>query len=352
MSARKETMMTKISRTLGIAAMVLTTIGSPAGAQQKTLKVVTTLNYLRAIAQEIGGDHVSAVALANPRQDPHYVTPTPRMNELSTDADLFIENGLSLDLWAKNVIDASGNPRIQVGSPGHLTATINVPVKELPTEVSRSWGDIHPQGNPHVWLDPFNVKIIARNIADRLKQLDPQNETAYEQRYEQFKNRIDAAMFGEELLKAIGKSGGDILTRKAKDGELMSWLTSKHLDGKIGGWLAEAAPLNDLKIISYHKTYIYFADRFGMKILGELEEKPGIPPPPQHRDEIVDQVKREGIKVILNDNFYSREAADYVAGKTGARVVITYLDVGATEEVNTYEKLISYLVEEIVQATK
>lgn len=323
-----------------------------AHAQPKTLKVVTTLNYLRSVAQEIGGEHVTAVALANPRQDPHYVTPTPRMNELCTDADLFIESGLSLDLWAKNVLDASGNPRIQVGNPGHLTATINVPVKELPTEVSRSWGDIHPQGNPHVWLDPFNVRIIAGNIADRLKQLDPTDEAYYATRYEEFKEKLDAAMFGEELLKAIGKSAGDILTRKAKNGELMPWLQSKHLDGKLGGWMREAAPLNGLKIISYHKTYVYFADRFGLQLLGELEEKPGIPPPPQHRDEIVEQIKREGIKVILNDNFYSREAADYVAGKTGAKVVITYLDVGATEEVDTYEKLISYLIEEIVQAAK
>lgn len=324
----------------------------PVHAQPKQLKVVTTLNYLRFITQEIGGEHVQVIALANPRQDPHYVTPTPRMNQLATDADLFIESGLSLDLWSKNVIDASGNPSIQVGSPGHLIATINCPVKELPTEVSRSWGDIHPQGNPHIWLDPFNVKIIAENIAERLKQIDPVNGSTYTTRLQEFKNKLDVSMFGEELPKAIGKSAGDILTRKAKNGELMSWLHSKKLESKLGGWMKKAALLNGLKVISYHKTYIYFADRFNLQIVSELEEKPGIPPPPQHRDEIVEEVKRDGIKVILNDNFYSREAADYVASKTGAKVVVTYIDIDASEETSTYERLISFLIDQITNAAQ
>ncbi|HYQ86766.1 MAG TPA: metal ABC transporter substrate-binding protein [Bacteroidota bacterium] len=341
-----------MKKLLNIIALVLAALmAQPASAQNKKLKVVTTLSYLQYVTQEVGGDKVDAVALANPKQDPHYVTPTPRMNQLATDADLFIENGLSLDMWAKNVLEASGNPSIQPGSPGHLVATINVPVKELPTEVSRSWGDIHPQGNPHVWLDPFNVRIIAGNIADRLKHIDPRNGDYYQKRFDDYKTTFDAAMFGEELVKALGKSGGDILTRKAKNNELSDWLKGKKLDGKLGGWMKKAERLNGMKIMSYHKTYIYFADRFGLQIAGELEEKPGIPPPPKHRDAVVEQIKREGIKVILNDNFYSREAADYVASRTGAKVVITYVDVGAVEAVDTYEKLITYLIEEIDQAS-
>lgn len=321
-------------------------------AQNKKLKVVTTLNYLRYVTQQVGGDKVEVVALANPKQDPHYVTPTPRMNQLASDADLFIETGLSLDLWAKNVVDASGNPSIQSGSPGHLVATNNAPVKELPTEVSRSWGDIHPQGNPHIWLDPLNIKIIAENIATRLREIDPKDAGYFKTQLDAYKHTIDVAMFGDELLKAIGKSGGDILGRKAKNNELMNWLKSKKLEGKLGGWMKKAQALDGMKIMTYHKTYIYFADCFGLQIAGELEEKPGIPPPPQHRDAVVEQIKRDGIKIILNDNFYSREAADYVASKTGANVVVTYVDVGAIDQVDTYEKLITYLIEEIEQASK
>jgi zinc/manganese transport system substrate-binding protein len=335
-----------------LAALSLLLGVQQASAQGEKLKIVTTLNYLRYLAQEIGGDRVTAVALANPQQDPHYVTPTPSMNQLSSDADLFIENGLSLDIWQRNVVDASGNPKIQAGSPGHLIATINIPVKELPTEVSRAWGDIHPQGNPHVWLDPLNIRIVAQNIAGRLKQLDPDNASYYQSRLEQYKATLDAALFGEGLLKALGKSGGDILARKTLNNELIDWLKLRRLEAKLGGWMKESERLSGLKVISYHKTYIYFADRFGLGIIGELEEKPGIPPPPQHRDAIVEQVKREGIRVILNDNFYSRAAADYIASKTGARVAITYLDVGATPETDTYEKLITFLIQDIEQATR
>jgi ABC-type Zn uptake system ZnuABC Zn-binding protein ZnuA len=315
-------------------------------AQQK-IKVVTTLNFLSAIAKEVGGEHVEVVALANPKQDPHYVTPTPRMNETTRGADLFIENGLTLDLWAKNVLDASGNPKIQPGNPGHLVASINVPVRELPTEISRSWGDIHPQGNPHIWLDPLNAKIIADNIADRLKSLDPTHGQDYTDRTEQFKNRIDEDMFGASLLKAIGSKAGDILTRKMRNDGLDEWLKSKNLYSKLGGWVGTIAPIKGSKIVTYHKTYVYFASRFGFNVVAELEEKPGIPPPPQRRDEIIAQMKREGVKVILNDNFYSLEASEYVAAKTGAKVIVTYIDVSATDEINTYEKLIQYLVENL-----
>jgi zinc/manganese transport system substrate-binding protein len=317
---------------------------------QKKMKVVTTLGYLKYVAEQVGGDRVDVTALANPRQDPHYVTPTPRMNEVANGADFFIENGLSLDLWAKNVIDASGNPRIQPGNPGHLVATINVPVKELPTEISRAWGDIHPQGNPHIWLDPLNVRIVAENIENRLKQLDPSNSDYYQKQLDDFRYRIDVALYGEELMKTIGKKAGDILTRKTRNDELFEWLKSRNLDNKLGGWMKTSLRIAGQKVLSYHKTYIYFADRFGLNIVGELEEKPGIPPPPQYRDAVVELIKREGVKIILNDNFYSRDAADYVASKTGAKVLITYIDVGASEDTQTYENLITSLLAQIAAA--
>lgn len=320
--------------------------------QTKKVKVVTTLNYLKYVTEQIGGNNVSVIALANPKQDPHYVTPTPRMNAVTTDADLFIENGMGLDQWAKNVVDASGNPKVQAGSGGHLTATLNVPVKELPTEISRAWGDIHPQGNPHVWLDPLNIKIIAENIAGSLKTLDPQNAAYYLNNLQQFKERIDVAMFGEALLKAVGKKAGDILSRKTKTGELTAWLQIKKLNSKLGGWMKTAQSLAGKKVITYHKTYIYFAERFGIEIAGELEEKPGIPPPPQHRDAVVALVQREHITAILNDNFYSTEAAEYVSSKTGAKVVVTYIDVYATPETETYEGLISTLLQSLSGAVR
>ena len=319
-------------------------------ARSLPLRVVTTMSYLKYVAEQVGGDHVSVVALANPRQDPHYVTPTPRMNQIAYNADLFIEHGLNLDLWAKNVLDASGNPKIQPGSSGHLVATINVPVKELPTEVSRSWGDIHPQGNPHCWLDPFNIRIIAENVERRLIAVDPSNADAFARNYRAFIDRLDAAMFGEDLLKSVGPKAGDILTRKTRNDELIPWLQARHLTGRLGGWLAKAERLQGMPVITYHKTYVYFSERFGLNVIAEREDKPGIPPPPQRRDAVVEAARSSGVRVILNDNFYSREAADYVASKSDARVLLTYIDVGASPEVDTYEHLITYLVENILQA--
>lgn len=318
--------------------------------QGRPIHVVTTLNYLKYVTLQVGGDKVSVTALSNPRQDPHYVTPTPRMNQIANNADLFIENGLNLDLWAKNVLDASGNPKIQPGNPGHLVASLNVPVKELPIEVSRAWGDIHPQGNPHIWLDPLNIKVIAENITGRLSVLDPANGDYYRKRLEAFKARIDAEMFGEALLRAVGPRAGDILSRRAMNDELDSWLKSKGFSAQLGGWMKKAATLRGKKIVTYHKTYVYFAARFGLQIVGEIEDKPGIPPPPQRRDAVVEMIRRENVNVILNDNFYSRDAADYVANKTGAKVVVTYIDVGASDEVDTYEKLITNLIEQIAAA--
>ncbi len=338
---------------LRIIVLLISTVvcGSLLVGQEK-LRVVTTMHYLSAIAQEVAGDFVETIPLTNAKQDPHYVTPTPRMNEITHRADLFIENGLSLDMWAKNVLDASGNPKIQPGNSGHLVATINVPVRELPTEISRSWGDIHPQGNPHVWLDPLNAKIIAENIAHRLALLDPAHAREYEAGAEGFKDRIDAAMFGEALLKAVGPKAGDILSRKLKNDQLEEWLKAKGLSSKLGGWLAAMQPLKNTKVVTYHKTYVYFAGRFGVDIVAELEEKPGIPPPPQRRDAIVEHIKREKVKVILNDNFYSQDAAEYVAGKTGAKVVVTYIDVHATESITSYETLIQYLIESLTAALR
>lgn len=345
------TMYRKIVLGLGFLLMLVLQSRVSARTQEEGLDVVTTLNYLRYVSEQIGGPHVHVSALANPRQDPHFVTPTPRMSELANRADLFIENGLSLDMWAKNVLDASGNPRIQPGTNGHLIATINIPLKELPTDVSRAWGDIHPQGNPHVWLDPLNIKIVAENIAERLRQLDPPNSQYYSTQLKRFKRDIDVALFGDQILKEVGDRGGDILSRRLRSGDFYEWLKKRKLEDKLGGWMKKARVLRGTPVISYHKTYEYFADRFGLKIAGELEEKPGIPPPPKHRDAIVAKVRDENIKVILNDNFYSLEAAEYVAGKTAARVVLTYIDVGALSELDSYQKLITYLIEEIVQAT-
>lgn len=317
-----------------------------AAQDQDRIKVVTTLNVLKHFAEEVGGDRVRVQALAHPRQDPHYVRPSPDLAQIARDARLFVYMGRGLDLWAKNVWDSSGNSRIQPGADGHLEASRDCSVEELPQVVSRQQGDIHPSGNPHVWLSPMNAKIIAANLARALSQIDPGHARTYAANLEAFHRKIDTAMFGQKLIEEVGKA--DRLWLKLQTGKLDAFLKERNLPPD--GWWKKSEPLRGVKVVSYHKTYIYFAKTFGFEIAGELEERPGIPPTPRQKDAVVELVRREKVRAILNDTFYPTEAADYVAAQTGAKVLVVPIDVGAVEGVDTYVRLIDYLLDKLVGA--
>lgn len=330
---------------LGLAGLLILGRAAPTQAQsEEKLKIVTTLVFLKAIAEEVGGDRVIAQSLSDPRQDPHYVQPRPTLMKRTRGADLFIEVGLDLELWAQKVIDGSANPAIQMGQPGRVIASAGIATQELPEQLSREWGDVHPYGNPHVWLDPINAKKIAENIASALGRLDPAHREDYEQRVSDFKKRIDIALFGEDLLEAIGSRR---LTRLAKQGRLRAYLDRKDLGEKLGGWLKKGEALRGQKVVTFHKTWIYFARRFGMTIPIEIEEKPGIPPSAKHRDRVIQVIREGGIKTIVISSFYDRSAADYVAEKTGAAVVVVPIDLGAAEGVHGYFDLIDYLISQM-----
>ena len=260
------------------------------GAEQAgKVRVVCTLPTLRALTEEVGGDRVAVIALAKGDQDPHFVTPTPVLMRDTREADLFIENGFSLELWADQVANGSGNSRIFRGTPGRVVAGTGISALEVPQVVSREFGDIHPQGNPHVWLDPLQAKVEAGNICDALKRIDPAGATYYDSRRDDFFNRIDQALFGPELLKLIGIQK---LTRLVWSGQLHSFLESNQFGGKslaarAGGWLKEAEPLRGTKAFEFHKVWVYFARTFGIQLLGTIEEKPGIPPGPQHVRQVI-----------------------------------------------------------------
>ena len=146
-----------------LALAVCTSGGSAHAAPVKKLQIVTTLPILAHLAQRVGGSRVTAVAVAQATRDPHTVQADPVMQRQAGKADLFIYLGRSLDIWAKDIIQGSGNPRIQKGD-GQLMASKDCTVLELPRVISKEWGDIHPEGNPHIWLDPFNAEQMARNI--------------------------------------------------------------------------------------------------------------------------------------------------------------------------------------------
>src|SRR5258706_7634313 len=208
-------------------------------AAQPRLRVVTTLGILASLAREVGGERVDAEALANPQQDPHFVQPRPTLMEKARAADVFVELGMQLGLWAQKVVEGSGNRRIQPGQPARVVASTGVTALELPRELSREWGDVHPYGNPHIWLDPLNVKDMAANIAQGLEAVDPAHKDEYEANLKRFQERIDEALFGAELVKQVG---GKMLTRQARQGRLSEYLAQKPYDKLLGGWPAPAGP--------------------------------------------------------------------------------------------------------------
>jgi zinc/manganese transport system substrate-binding protein len=317
---------------------------SPTNAQssedEQKSNVVTTLSVLKYVAQEIGGDRVAVQSLCDPRQDPHFVQPRPTLMKKTREADVFIEVGLQLELWSQKVIDGSGNPKIQSGQPGRVIASTGISTLELPQVLSREWGDIHPYGNPHVWLDPLNVKKMASNIATAFQRLDPSHENEYSSRLQAFDAKIDTSLFGEKLVRSVGARK---LTRLAEQGILFDYFKDKGLTEELGGWLKKAECLRGEQIVTYHKTWIYLAKRFGLTIPVEIEDKPGITPSARHRDYVVQVVKQNEIKALVVSSFYDRSAADYIAEKTGADVVVVPIDIG-TEGIDNYFALIDSLI--------
>jgi zinc/manganese transport system substrate-binding protein len=318
--------------------------GARAAPAGDPLEVVTTLNVLADVAREIGGDLVHAQSLADARQDPHTVEPRPTLMQVARKADVFVEIGLQLELWGEKVVSGSGNTKIQRGQPGRIVASTGVRTLELPQVLSREWGDVHPYGNPHIWLDPIQVKHIAENIARGLEAVDAAHAEVYRTRLKAYEDRIDRALFGPELVEEVG---GAKLSRLAEQDRLSEYLEQHKLADKLGGWLKRAAPLKGRPIVTYHKTAIYAAQRFGFTIPIEIEEKPGIPPSARHRDHVLEVMKAQGVRTILQAVYYDRAAGEYLASKTGAHLIVIPIDVG-TEEAPTYFDLIDLMLSSLV----
>lgn len=327
--------------------------GGTARAEGKK-KIACTLPSVEALVREVGGDKVEAFSLAAGDQDPHFVSPTPSLMKKVRGADMLFEIGMQLELWADQVADGSGNSKIFKSGAGRVQVSSGIPKLEVPSSISRAQGDIHPEGNPHLWLDPVRAKMMADNVARALKSADPANASYYDGRLKAFHKKVDKALFGDELLKVVGSKK---LSRLALDGKLADFLASHDYQGKklsalAGGWLARAAPLRGQKVLEFHKVWAYFASTYGFQIIGTIEEKPGIAPGPRYVTDTIAKVKANKVKLILVDNFYDPALPKRIAREGGARAVVLPNQVRGEKGVNDYFSLMDHVIGQMVAASR
>src|SRR5689334_18163996 len=303
-------MKTKIA---ALAAFVVL-LASSARAQGK-LNVITTTEDLASIAREVGGDHINVESIARGYQDPHFVEAKPSFILKLQKADLLIVVGRELEIgWLPPLIQQSRNGKIQPGAEGYLDASLTAQILEIPTgQITRAMGDVHPLGNPHYWTDPENGKRIAKAIAEKLEQLRPNDRAYFEQRLADFTTRLDAA--------------------------------EKR-------WLAMMAPYKGTKIVTYHRSFPNFAERFGLDIVGYVEPRPGIPPTPQHTLDLINEMKRQNVKLVLVEPYFDLKTPNSIGQQTGAEVLVVPPSVGGTKDVTDYFKLFDYDINLIVDAIK
>ena len=305
-----------VSRLLVRAALLLTALLVPAPPAQAAgkIQVVTTTTDLAAIAREIGGEHVDVFAIAAGFQDPHFVDAKPSYILKLQKADLFVEVGLELEVgWAPQLLENSRNSKIEPGGAGFVDASEGIARLNVPNAADRSSGDIHPFGNPHYWLDPSNGKAIAANIERGLERVDGANAAAY---------RAALAAFGQRLDAALAK------------------------------WAASGAVLKGLPVVAYHDSWPYFAQRFGLKITGFVEPKPGIPPSGRYVAELAEAMKRDGVRIIVMSTFYDQKTANLLAKLSGATVVTLANSVEGLPEAKDYLALFETNVGRLVAAAK
>ena len=303
-----------MKRFLALSFTAMLFAPSVALAQGK-LNVMTTTEDLASIAREVGGDHATVESISRGYQDPHFVEAKPSFILKLQKADVLILVGRELEIgWLPPLIQQSRNSKIQQGSAGYLDASLQASILELPTgQVTRAMGDVHPLGNPHYWMDPENGKRVAKEVADKFSELRPNDRAFFAQKLTDFNTRMDAA--------------------------------EKR-------WMAQMAPYKGTKVVTYHRSFPNFAERFGLDIVGYVEPKPGIPPSPQHTLDLINEMKRMGVKIVLVEPYFDLKTPNAIGRDTGAQVLVMPPSVGGVKEITNYFTLFDYDINLFVEAIK
>jgi zinc/manganese transport system substrate-binding protein len=314
-----------------------------AGAMAGPPKIVTSLPTYASIAREIVRDQATVTAIAQGDEDPHFVQPKPSFVALLRDADLFVTTGLDLELWVPALLDRAGNRNILEGGPGFVPAYKGITLLEVPTSLSRSQGDIHVDGNPHIHTDPLNGIIIARNILAGLQRVSPENAQLFASREQDFEKRVLDATMGSKLVEILTPATAYNLLRTEKLYEFIAKqkYQGQPLLGQLGGWLKQAESFRGKEMACYHKEWAYFSSRFDIDCITYIEAKPGIPPTPGHVQEVIQLMKQRKTPVLFASNYFDRKQIQQVAERTGATAVIVPENTGGAPGVNSYFDLVN-----------
>jgi ABC-type Zn uptake system ZnuABC Zn-binding protein ZnuA len=315
----------------------------------KPLQICATIPDLGTLAQEIGGDQAKITVFAKGQEDPHFIEAKPSFIKALSQADLFLQIGMELEIgYAPVLLQNARNDRVLIGAPGYVDTSKVITPMEVPTGiVDRSMGDVHPQGNPHYLLDPLNGLLVARLIKDKLMELRPEKKPFFEEKYTTLYRKIGDALVGEKLAR---KYDFEKLALLYEEGKIEPFLKEKKEEGSLGGWLGMVLPFQRSKIVTDHNLWPYFARRFGISVVGFLEPKPGISPTTKHLQALIEQMKAERIKVILASPFFDIRHAQFVSKNTGAKIVLMAHQVGSRRGTDNYLSMIDYNVRELARA--
>ena len=285
-----------------------------AGPAFTALNIFTCTPEWGALSKELAGDKANVYIATNALQDPHHVEARPSLIARARSADLVVCTGAQLEIgWLPLVMAQAGNSKIQVGQPGYFEASRLVTMLEVPSSVDRSQGDVHPGGNPHIHLDPRNISKIASALAERMAQLDSADADGYRGRAQKFLERWQQA-----------------ITR----------------------WEKEAAPVKGMKVVVYHKNMTYLDAWLGIREVGEIEPKPGLPPTTAHLSELLGRLEKEPAKAVVRAAYNEPRAVEWLSQQARIPAVMLPFTVGGTDKAKDLFGLFDDTIERLVAVAK
>jgi ABC-type Zn uptake system ZnuABC Zn-binding protein ZnuA len=291
---------------------ILLALPAPELAAEPPLRVLTTLPDLWSITRAIVGDLGRVEVATRPGQNPHDLEIRPSQILLVKRAEILVRNGLEEDAWIDPVVESSGNPRLLRGSPSVIEASQGLALLKIPSgRVDRSLGDVHPSGNPHFTLDPGTLPTVSASIADGLARLRP------------------------DLARKLDANRSEFLAL---------------VEARFQRWREMLAPYRGTRVVSYHDSWPYFYRAYGLIELGVIEDRPGVPPTPQHLVSLVRQMKEQGARLVVLESWYPPDAAAAVARLAGAKLVVIPQSPGAVPGTNDYITHMDHVVNALAKA--